>query len=64
MGLPSYSPVRGAVANAPTPTGSLGVSYFITDAATVLVDVGTTVVLSGGDPRIGLAAAAGLDWHF
>jgi hypothetical protein len=63
-GVPVYSPVPGAVANAPTPVGTVGVTYFTGDALALLIEVGAGVALAGGDPRPGFSAGFGVDYHF
>ncbi len=62
--VPLYSPVAGAAANAPVPVGTIGVSYFVSDALALQGDVGLGVALAGGEPRLGFKLSAGADYHF
>lgn len=64
QGLPLYSPVPGAAANAPSQFGSVGVAHFVTDAVTLLGDLGFGTVLAGGKARFGIGAQFGVDYHF
>jgi hypothetical protein len=61
-GLPSFFPTPAARANPPNPSGTLGMSYFFTDATALVIDLGASVASAGGDLRLGGSIAAGVDW--
>ncbi len=54
---------RGTAA-APVDTGSLGFSYWGSDAFTLLFDVGVGLGISGGGVLFGFGATIGMDYHF
>jgi hypothetical protein len=62
--LPSYSPVKGAVANAPSPVGAVGGSYALSDLVTLTGELGAQAVLAGGTPRYGARLSIGVERWF
>jgi hypothetical protein len=60
-GLPPYSPVKGAVANAPSPVGAVGGSYALSDRFTLTGELGAQAVLAGGTPRYGARLSVGVE---
>ena len=61
---PTYSPVPGAVENAPSPIGTIGVSYFASDTWALVGEAGLGVALAGGEPRVGITVGVGTDYYF
>jgi hypothetical protein len=52
------------VAAAPVPTGTVGFSYWGSDAFTLLFDLGFGMGISGGGVLLGFGATVGMDYHF
>lgn len=54
----------GGAGAAPVDTGSAGLSYWATDAFTLLFDLGFGLGLSGASVLVGFGATVGMDYHF
>lgn len=63
-GLPSYSPVVGAAANAPSRLGTFGLSFFTSPAVLLTAEVQLGVVSVGTAPRLGVGGGFAFEYLF